>query len=126
MIHVCVRLAYAGSPTSSAERSHSAAASVSSCASLETTASSKPVRKTRPAWLVSQNISAEAGRGWPRRAVADRDWPRLEAALRLIWRWRGVLKGKCIGRSLWAAVFPHSSEPSARVAALLVAAGADR
>ena len=32
---------------------------------------------------------AEAGRGWPRLAEAGRGW--LEAALSLIWRWRGVL-----------------------------------
>ena len=33
---------------------------------------------------------AEAGRGWPR--LADGRWPRLVAALRLSWRWRGVSK----------------------------------
>ena len=31
-------------------------------------------------------------------------WPRLEAALRLIWCWRGRAAGR-IGRSLWAAAF---------------------
>ena len=38
----------------------------------------------------SQNISAEAGRGWPRL------WPRLEAALSLIWCWRGGLEGESV------------------------------
>ena len=34
---------------------------------------------------------AAAGRGWPRLAEG---WLRLEAALHLIWRWRGVLQGE--------------------------------
>ena len=33
---------------------------------------------------------AEAGRGWPRL------WPRLEAALSLIWCWRGGLEGESV------------------------------
>eukprot|EP00964_Phaeocystis_antarctica_P121362 scaffold85027_cov69-Phaeocystis_antarctica.AAC.3 len=34
-----------------------------------------------------------------------RGWPRLEAALRLLWRWRrGVPEGEWAGRGLWAAV----------------------
>ena len=39
--------------------------------------------------------SAEAGRGWPR----------LQAALSLLWRWRGVskLEGEWAEVSLWAA-----------------------
>ena len=38
-----------------------------------------PGWKTRPVYPASQNISAS--------------WPRLEAAPRLVWRWRGVLEG---------------------------------
>ena len=37
--------------------------------------------------------SAEAARGCPRLPEAARGCPRLEAALGLIWRWRGVLEG---------------------------------
>ena len=49
-------------------------------------------RSKRPVWQASQNISTEAGRGWPRLAEAGRGWPRLEAALRVTWHWRGVLQ----------------------------------
>ena len=50
-------------------------------------------------WPASQSTSAswprlgEAGRGWARLAEVGRGWARLEAALRLLWRWRGVLEG---------------------------------
>ena len=43
---------------------------------------------------------AEAGRGWPR--------PRLEAALSLIWRWRGVLELANWPKPL-GGCFPHSA-----------------
>ena len=34
---------------------------------------------------------------WP--ASQRHIWPRLEAALRLVWRWRGVLEGELAGAS---------------------------
>ena len=57
---------------------------------------------------------------------------RLEAALRLLRPWRGVLGSDRIGRRLRAGAangrscYPRGASPSARVAALLVAAGAER
>ena len=52
---------------------------------------------------------------------------RLVAALRLLRPWRGVLGSDRIGRRLRAgAANPRGASPSARVAALLVAAGAER
>ncbi len=51
--------------------------------SSEASAAASPPLWKRPA---SQNISAN----WPRLAEAGRGWPRLEAALNLIWRRRGV------------------------------------
>eukprot|EP00964_Phaeocystis_antarctica_P072706 scaffold44508_cov69-Phaeocystis_antarctica.AAC.1 len=42
--------------------------------------------ETRQVWPASQNISA--------------DWPRREAALSLVWRWRGVSELEGTGRSL--------------------------
>jgi hypothetical protein len=96
--------------------------------------------------LIWRGRGAE-GRGGARRGQAGPGGARREAALsliwrwgwlRLIWRWRGTggskLGGESVGRrlslmgsqSLMAAGFPQRWDPSARVAALLVAAGADR
>ena len=96
--------------------------------------------------LIWRGRGAE-GRGGARRGQAGPGGARREAALsliwrwgwlRLIWRWRGTggskLEGESAGRSLslmgsqrlMAAGFPQRWDPSARVAALLVAAGADR
>ena len=45
---------------------------------------------------------------WPRLAEAGRGWPRLEVALRWLWRWRGVLgAGRAGGPSLGTAASPH-------------------
>ena len=64
-------------------------------------------------------LLAEAGRGWPRLAEAG-GRPELDLAL-------GRRAG---GRMYWpkplGGCLQHSPEPSARVAALLVAAGAER
>ena len=56
-------------------------------------------------WLARRAAQAATARGvwpasaaqeadWPRLAEAGRGWPKREAALRLIWRWRGVLEGE--------------------------------
>ena len=62
-----------------------------------------PMWETRPVY------------GRPAKAQVCR-WPRLEAALRLVWRWRGVseLEGELAEASLWAAVF-HIAEGAASV-----------
>ena len=56
--------------------------------------------------------SAEAGRGWPRLAGAGRGWPGLEAALSLVWRWRGV--SKLEGELAEASGQPLSTQRGAR------------
>ena len=53
----------------------------------------------------------QGGYGRPARTClpTGRGRRRLEAALSLLWRWRGVSNGGRMGRRLWAAVFPLSS-----------------
>ena len=49
-------------------------------------------------------------------------WPRLEAALGLLWRWRGVLEAEW-GRRLWGGRLPHRWAHERGGAVLLRAAG---
>ena len=71
---------------------HNASASVPNASSYR---SHLPMCKARPVWPASQSTCISA------------NWPRLEASLSLIWRWRGGAwrAGGRIGLSLRVAVF---------------------
>jgi hypothetical protein len=61
------------------------------------------LRKVRPHVETEPGV-AKASQNTCQLAEAGRGWPRLEAALSLAWRWRGVCAGGRSGRRLWAAV----------------------